>query len=1065
MHELFEARVDRDPDAIALVFGDQRISYRELEGRANALAHRLIALGVGADSVVALVQDRSIEMIVAIVGIAQGPAAPTLPIEPDAPADRIRYLLDDSGAAAVVTNSTHAASIVHRNVIAVDAIPVAERNAPRPPRRAEPHHLAYVIYTSGSTGQPKGVLVEHRNVVHLVLAEKEDFAIRANDAVIQTSSYTFDASIDQIWLALTSGAKLVLVTKQLLLDPAELSRVIAAEHVTHLDTVPALLGELSPMLASVRQVVVGGETCPVATARAWSRTTRFWNEYGPTETTVGSLRHLVDPAVDLGARVPIGRPIGMTRVYVLDWGGCAVPIGVRGELFIGGAGVARGYLNRDALTRERFVPDPHPDPSLRNSAERLGAQRGEARMYKTGDVVAWLADGSLEFFGRVDSQVKVRGFRIELGEVEAALERHADISAAAAGVMGSDRLVAHFVAARAIDKAELRAHLATSLPAYMIPDFFVQLDAFPRTVSGKIDRKSLPAPKLELGDVEPPANQIETELRAIWGRVLGIPEAQIGVTRSFFELGGHSLLVMQLLSRIREKLGVVLAAQAVLAHPTIREIAQAIADKPAGGGLVRSDAQSVLPATSVQRRMYVIHQGASFNTADNLPLLYSIDGAISEAALARACTQLIERHESLRTAFFFQEGEILQKIAVDPRFQVERYEIVDGDIDTAAAAFVRPFALDEPPLFRAAVFVGPDGRVSHIALDMHHIISDGISIDVLLEDLLALVAGHEPEKIEARYFDYSAWLETDEAKQRVVAGHAYWSKMLADEPTVLDLPYDFRRPLTRNQAAGEIAIELPASVVAAVAQLAREREATPFAFFAAIYSAFLSSMTGQADIGWGFPSAGRPHPELDRVVGMFVNTLVFRTRLAPRTTFADFLRDSMAQIRESLRNVDLTFEDMVTDMRAPAPGRNPLFDTMLSYEGKMPDEYRLGDAVLREEPLPHRFARTDLTVIVRERSTGGYWVRFEYSADLFKRSTAERFARQFAAMIDRVLANPAMRPRRISTRWMTSSARASSMASTRRRTRCRPSPRCTSCSSARSPSAPTRRAWRCATWR
>ncbi|HEY1552228.1 MAG TPA: amino acid adenylation domain-containing protein, partial [Kofleriaceae bacterium] len=985
LHELFEAWVDRAPDATALVFGEQRITYAELDARANAVAQQLIDRGVGADSIVALICDRSIEMIVAIIGALKAGGA-YLPIEPDAPADRVRYVLEDSRAAAVLTHSHYAAQIDHAHVLAVDQLP---KSAPRPPRRSSPESLAYVIYTSGSTGKPKGVLIEHRNVVHLVFAEKEDFGIRASDALILLSSYSFDASIDQIWLSLTSGAKLVLVAKQSLLDPAYLSQLIAAERVTHLDSVPALLGELSPMLSSVRQVVVGGETCPVTVARAWSRTTRFWNEYGPTETTVGSLRHLVDPSVDLGARVPIGRPIGLNRVYVLDWGGRPVPIGVRGELFLGGAGVARGYLNRDELTRERFVADPFAG----------------GRMYKTGDVVAWLPDGSIEFFGRIDSQVKVRGFRIELGEIEAALEKHAELAGAAASVM-NDRLVAHFVASRSIDASELRAFLGATLPAYMVPEAFVQMSAFPRNVSGKIDRKALPAPVLETGNVEAPANQIEREVRAIWRALLALPEDHISVTRSFFELGGHSLLVMKMLARIREKLGVALAAQYVLAHPTIREIADAIAAKPTHGALARSAAIDAMPATNVQRRMYVIHQGAPFNTSDNLPLLYKVDGAFDIAALERACQALVARHEALRTAFFFHEGEIIQKIAAAPKFQLERYDH-DGDVAVPAGKFVRPFELDHPPLFRVAVFVR-GGEVTHLALDMHHIISDGISIDVLLEDLLALVRGATLVKPDARYFDYAAWLGTDDAKQRQLAGHAYWAKLLRDEPPVLDLPYDFRRPLTRNQAAGELSLELRPELVERIAKLAREREATPFAFFAAIYSAFLSCMTGSADVIWGFPSAGRPHPELETVVGMFVNTLVFRTKLERAQTFDELLRASMRQIVESLRNEDTPFEEMVDEMRAPAPGRNPIFDTMLSYEGKMADEYRCGDAVLREQQLPHRFARTDLAVIVRERSRGGYWLRLEYSADLFKRATAERLAREFVAMIERVVAEPSI---------------------------------------------------------
>jgi amino acid adenylation domain-containing protein len=604
LHELFEAKAELVPAATALVCGDERVSYGELDERANALAHELVAIGVGPDAIVALVQDRSIEMIVAILGVLKAGGA-YLPIEPDAPPERLRYLLEDSGAVAVVTTAALAGAITHPQVVIVGAYQPLPKLAPR----AEPHHLAYVIYTSGSTGQPKGVLVEHRNVVHFVLAEKNDFAIRASDALILLSSYAFDASIDQIWLALSSGAKLVIVPKSTLIDPAQLARVIANEGITHLDSVPALLAELSPMLPSIRQVVVGGETCPVATARAWCRTTRFWNEYGPTETTVGSLRQLVDPlsgtSVAVDGRVPVGRPIGMTRVYILDWGGCPVPIGVRGELYLGGAGVARGYLRREALTREKFVPDPHVEGG---------------RMYRTGDLVAWLPDGSVEFFGRVDSQVKIRGFRVELGEIEAALLRHPEVSGAAASVLGADRLVCHLVANVEVPPGELRAFLARSLPAYMIPDFFVQLEAFPRTVSGKIDRRALPAPALEDGNVEPPANQVEAELVAIWSRLLGIPIDQIGVTRSFFELGGHSLLVMQLLARVRESLAVELSAPTVLAEPTIRAIANAVATGTPLAVVPRAAVGTALPATSVQRRMYVIQQGNPRSTSYNLPL-------------------------------------------------------------------------------------------------------------------------------------------------------------------------------------------------------------------------------------------------------------------------------------------------------------------------------------------------------------------------------------------------------------------------------------------------------------
>ena len=982
LHELFESRADQTPDAIALAYGEVRVTYRELEDRANAVAADLVRRGVGADAIVALLLDRSSEMIVAMLGVLKAGAA-YLPIEPDAPDDRVAYLLADSGARAVIASR----AVEHSYVIrADDVLPPA----PRLPPQAQPHHLAYVIYTSGSTGLPKGVLVEHRNVVHLIFAEKEDLAIRASDALILLSSYTFDASIDQIWLALTSGAKLVLVDKSTLLDPAVLAGVIAREQVTHLDTVPALLAELTHELPSVRQIVVGGEACPVAVARAWSSATRFWNEYGPTETTVGSLRHRVDPAVELGDRVPIGRPIGMTRVYVLDWGGCPTPIGVRGELCIGGAGVARGYLNRAALTNERFVSDPFTEK---------GAEPG-ARMYRSGDLVAWLPDGSLEFFGRLDSQVKVRGFRIELGEIEAALLKHGDVTGAAASVFGSDRLVAHLTATRELAVPDLRAHLAKSLPAYMIPDFFVQLDAFPRTVSGKIDRKALPAPQLDDGIVEPPANQVETQLRAIWSQLLGFPAEQIGVTRSLFELGGHSLLVMTLLSRIKDSLGVALPGHVVLAQPTIRSIALAVGSQVAQV-IPRAEPGAAPPATSVQRRMYVIQQGNPRSTSYNLPLLYAVETEVAADAIAAACAALVDRHESLRTALFFQAGAILQKVAT-PKFELERIELAHlDDVHAAAAAFVRPFRLEAPPLFRAAVMVHA-GRVAYLALDMHHIIADGTSIDVLVEDLLALLAGELPAVPALRYIDYAAWVASRAGAAQLAAGKAYWTGLLRAELPVLELPYDFRRPLSRQQAAGELTIALPQQTIDAIAAFARARDTTPFAFYSAAYAVFLSCLTGSPEVVFGYPSAGRPHPDFARTVGMFVNSLPFRARIDADDTFDDLLRQARNQIRESLRAEDYPFEDMVADLRLPAtPGRNPIFDTMLSYEGAM----AVG-TTLREIRLPQRHARMDLVATIRETPGAGATLRLEYSADLFKRSTIERFARDLVDIVERVLAAP-----------------------------------------------------------
>jgi tyrocidine synthetase-3 len=1000
LHQLFEAKADQSPNAIAVSSGTQTLTYAELEARANVVARELTRLGVGPDSIVALVQERSPEMIVGILGVLKAGGA-YLPIEPDSPLDRIEYVLKDSSAKVLVTVSALASELPRAApVVCVDELLKRDAGKPatRPTRACEPHHLAYVIYTSGSTGMPKGVLIEHRNVVHLILAEREDFGVRANDALILLSSYTFDASIDQIWLALTSGAKLVLVDKTTILDAALLTNVIAAEQVTHLDTIPSLLSGLSPEeIPSVKRVVVGGESCSVATARAWCNSVRLFNEYGPTETTVGSLRHHVWTMPESETRVPIGMSIGMTRAYVLDWGGCLVPPGIRGELYIGGAGVTRGYLNRDDLTREKFLPDPHSHDG--------------ARMYRTGDLVAWRADGSMDFFGRVDSQVKVRGFRIELGEIEAALLKHPDVTDVAVTVVGESdetrRLACHFQARRPLRTADLVEFLALSLPTYMVPSAFLQMDDLPKTVAGKVDRKKLPRIETEADGVEPPANRIELEVREIWSQLLKLPAERISVTRSFFELGGHSLLVTQLASRIQKNLGVAVRVAVILLAPTIRAIAEAIAmEGPEQAAPIKhANLGLALPATGPQRLMYVVQQANPRNASHNLPLIYEIEGELRDDVITRAFSILLERHEALRTGFFFQEGQILQKIAQNARFELEHFELEEGPsgVDKAMTAFVRPFILEEPPLFRAAVFT-ENGRSRFLALDMHHMITDGMSVETMLEDFIAIVEGKPLPETTLRYFDHAAWLESDAWTARVAAAKPYWMDLLRDLP-VIDLPYDFPRPLTRHALARDVTLELDRTTLDAIASYCRAHESTPFAFFAGVYSLFLSSQSGSPDVVFGFPSAGRPHPDFERVVGMFVNMLVFRSSIELEQTFPEFLGQTMSQVRQALRNEDYPFEKVIDDLKIQVqPGRRPMADTMLSYEGFTPGKYPVGGAVLRERRVNLREAKDDLAVIIRE-AADGYTIWFEYSVELFKESTVEKFARDFRSIIDKVLAN------------------------------------------------------------
>ncbi|HEX2081202.1 MAG TPA: amino acid adenylation domain-containing protein, partial [Longimicrobium sp.] len=567
VHELFEAQVDRAPEAVAAVCGDESLTYAELNARANRLAHHLRALGVGPDGRVAICVERSPEMVVGVLGVLKAGGA-WVPLDPAYPVERLRHMLADSAPAVVLTQTSIVAAQeelfagIEAEVLVLDA-PAWEEQAATNPERAglTSRHLAYVIYTSGSTGTPKGVMVAHRNVAGLVAAQTRSLGVDETSRVLQFASFSFDASVFEMVMALCRGASLHLPPGADLLAGEQLERVVTHGRITHVTLPPAVLPTLSPDsgLATVRTMVLAGEALPEAAVKRWAGGRRVLNAYGPTEAAVWTTFH--ECRIDEGGNPPIGRPIANARVYVLDGAGAPVPVGAVGELYIGGAGVARGYLGRPALTAERFVPD------------EFGSEPG-ARLYRTGDRVRWRADGALEYLGRVDHQVKVRGFRIEPGEIEAVLHRHesvADCVVTARAEAGEKRLVAYVVGDG--EAGALRQHLRRELPEYMVPSAFVFLDALPLTPNGKLDRKALPAPDFAPAEERYVAPRTPTEevLAGIWAETLRLE--RVGVTESFFELGGHSLLAARVVSRVRQVFGVEVPLRALFEGPTVAQMA------------------------------------------------------------------------------------------------------------------------------------------------------------------------------------------------------------------------------------------------------------------------------------------------------------------------------------------------------------------------------------------------------------------------------------------------------------------------------------------------------------
>ncbi|MBZ4423339.1 non-ribosomal peptide synthetase, partial [Myxococcus sp. RHSTA-1-4] len=872
IHALFEAQVERTPDAEAVVAEDSRLSYRELNRRANQLAHHLRGLGVGPDVPVGLYLDRSASALVGLWGILKAGGA-YVPLDPAFPTERLRGVLADAGARALVTQAALAAGLgwTAGAVIRLDsdAAVLAGRSDANPLPVAVPENLAYVIFTSGSTGRPKGVAIEHRQLVNYVEGVSRRLELPEGASFASVSTLAADLGNTAVFPALCRGGALHLVSREQASDPAALSALFEREQVDCLKLVPA---HLQALLASGRpervlprqRLVLGGDVLD------WSLTDRIhslssglkvFNHYGPTETTVGVLTLRVERGGEgrVSASVPLGRPIPNARIYVLDARLSPVPTGIPGELCIGGDGVGRGYLGRPDLTAVRFVPDPYSDVP-------------GARMYRTGDRARLLADGRVEFLGRVDHQLKIRGYRVEPGEVEAALERHPAVREAVVlareGQTGGKRLVAYAVPrpGTSVEPEALRDFLGKTLPDYMVPQSFVVLDALPLTPNGKVDRGALPVPELLAAEPEAftaPRNATEEVLAGLFAEVLGL--AQVSVHSGFFELGGHSLLATQAISRIRGAFGIELPLRDLFEAPTVAALAERVERAVrAGVGFVapplkrRPEQQNVLPLSFAQQRLWFLEQLAPGSAFYNVPAVVKLTGPLDVGALERSFEELVRRHESLRTTFRAEGGLPVQVISPAGRVALEVVDL-DGhpralrDEDARRRAeeeSLRPFDLAEGPLLRTSLLrLGEQEHV--LVLVMHHIVSDGWSMGVLVREVASLYEafsqGQPPRlpEMPVQYPDYAVW-QRDWLKGEVLESQlGYWKQQLDGAPAALELPTDKPRPAVQTYR-GEIRQALwPKTLWRDMGVLGRREGATPFMVLLAAFQAVLSRYSGQ----------------------------------------------------------------------------------------------------------------------------------------------------------------------------------------------------------------------------
>ncbi|HIF6746665.1 TPA: amino acid adenylation domain-containing protein, partial [Serratia marcescens] len=1007
LHRLFEAQVKRTPEAIAVTYGDDSLTYAELNTQANRWAHWLVQLGVQPDSLVALCAGRGLPMLVGLLGILKAGGA-YVPLDPAYSGERLQYILADSAPVLLLADE------LGRQALGDCEVPVLALEQPLTGESDDlqdvgvrPAHLAYVIYTSGSTGKPKGVMVEHRQVARLFSATNAWFNFSAADRWCLFHSFAFDFSVWEIWGAWLYGGQLFIVPQAIARSAPDFYHFVCRSGITVLNQTPSAFKAFiqaqahSEARQQLREIVFGGEMlkpCDLAPwfARPENRQTRLINMYGITETTVHVTYRPLSAQDTAITTSPIGSRIPDLRLYLLGADGEPVPMGAIGELYVGGEGVARGYLNRPELTAERFLDDPF------NRAPG-------ARMYRTGDLARYLPGGDIEYLGRNDQQVKIRGFRIECGEVEAQLSTDLRVRSVAVDAIddgdGGKRLVAWVVPAPEAERATLatglRQHLQARLPDYMVPVAYVWLEALPLTGNGKLDKRALPVPQVDAYVREayaPPQGEAENLLAAIWRELLGVE--RVGRYDHFFELGGHSLMAVRLANRVQQA-GWQLPLQALFASPVLHVLAQTLEVAPAQEPLpilpVARDGE--LPLSFAQQRLWFLTQLKGMSETYHIPLALRLHGRLDRQALQHSLDALYARHESLRSRFITREDrpqvQILPANGLPLAFHDLRRHPAQADTLCRQAA-TQPFDLTQGPLVRAALIRLADEEHLFL-LTCHHIVSDGWSTGILLRELGALYGAlrrgdADPlPPLTLQYPDYAAWQRRYLTPERLAAQAQYWRETLIGAPALLTLPTDRPRPTVQSFSGGEVPIAIDAELTQALRQFSRQHGGTLFMTVLAAWSLVLARMAGQQELVIGTPEANRGRLETESLVGFFVSTLALRIDLRDDPDLPTLIARIRHTVLTAQENRDLPFEQVVELVNPPRHlGYTPLFQVMLAWQ----------DGSVRDIPLPglqaelagleYSAAKFDLTLDLADTGEGISGT-LNFATALFDRATAERY--------------------------------------------------------------------------
>ncbi|MEH2022015.1 amino acid adenylation domain-containing protein [Nostoc sp.] len=1033
IHQMFEMQVERSPQAVAVVCENTQLTYRQLNQRANQLAHHLRALGVGPEVLVGICLERSLEMIVGLLGILKAGGA-YVPLDPAYPSERLAFILEDTQTPILLTQEKlvknlppHQAQVVCLDSNWQGNIQNSQEN---PVNETTADNLIYVIYTSGSTGQPKGVMIPHRGICNQLHWKQTTFGLTHADKVLLTISFSFDPSVWQIFWPLCFGGQLFIPRPGGHQDTAYLVKVITEQQITVLALVPSILRVLLEERGIencrfIRHITCGGEALPGELIERFFAQLNLDNVlhncYGPTEASIDTTFWTCQRGNNY-AIAPIGRPITNADIHILDENLQPVPVGESGELHIGGIGLARGYLNRPELTRDKFIFHP------------FSSERG-ARLYKTGDLARYLSDGNIEFLGRIDHQVKIRGFRIELGEIEAILAQHPSLTQtlviAREDVPGDKRLVAYVVASpeQIPRQVELRRFLETRLPEYMVPGLFVFLDTLPLNPNGKIDRHALPAP--DTSDIRlstnflPPENLTEEVLASIWAKVLHLE--QVGIHDNFFELGGHSLLATQVMSKVRQVFRIEIGLQLLFENPTIATLAQAMPTATRNGNAQNQTPENDLqnqtipqianresvPLSFAQQRVWFLEQLEPNSPAYIVSNAQRLTGKLNVGILQQSLDAIVVHHEALRTNFITSpDGSPIQVIGTPRPVELKIIQVTKEQVKFLLNQEVQcPFNLESDLMLRATL-LQVDEQEHILLLMMHHIASDGWSIGILWQQLTALYEAFlssKPSplaKLPIQYADFAVWQHQWLSGEVLSKQINYWKTQLAGANTVLELPTDRPRPPVQTYQGAAQSLMLPQILSTSLTELSHQEGVTLFMTLLAAFGAILYRHTGQEDILIGSPIAGRNRSEIEGLIGFFINTVVLRTDFTDNPSFRSVLNRVRQMALDAYAHQDMPFEKLVEELQPERDtSRNPLFQVWFNMLNLRDIQLELPGVAIEPVSILETASKFDLTLYVTEQNQG-IKLDLVYNTNLFTSERMMEMLDQFHHLLNQIVATP-----------------------------------------------------------